>query len=78
MEHEWSTLVIMQATQLRKLAVGKDHHTIIYFHMVLYEKVVHPLDSRPDLKEMVVPDCVSCISAWLPSELLVPLWRTRA
>ncbi|KAI4830143.1 hypothetical protein KUCAC02_001795 [Chaenocephalus aceratus] len=36
--HEWSTLltVIMQANQLRKLAVGEDHPTVITFDMALY------------------------------------------
>lgn len=55
--HEWSTLltVIMQANQLRKLAVGEDHPTVITFDMALYEKVVKLLDARPDLKQMVVP-----------------------
>ncbi|KAK1906588.1 Photoreceptor cilium actin regulator [Dissostichus eleginoides] len=55
--HEWSTLltVIMQANQLRKLAVGEDHPTVITFEMTLYEKVVQLLDARPDLKQMVVP-----------------------
>ncbi|KAK5906285.1 hypothetical protein CgunFtcFv8_002167 [Champsocephalus gunnari] len=55
--HEWSTLltVIMQANQLRKLAVGEDHPTVITFDMALYEKVVQLLDARPDLKQMVVP-----------------------
>lgn len=52
--HEWSTLltVIMQANQLRKLAVGEDHPTVITFDMALYEKVVKLLDARPDLKQM--------------------------
>ncbi|KAK1904045.1 UDP-glycosyltransferase 73C1 [Dissostichus eleginoides] len=55
--NEWSTLltVIMQANQLRKLAVGEDHPTVITFDMALYEKVVQLLDARPDLKQMVVP-----------------------
>ena len=55
--HEWSTLltVIMQASQLRKLAVDEDHPTIISFDMALYEKVVRLLDARPDLKHTVVP-----------------------
>ncbi|KAE8288343.1 hypothetical protein D5F01_LYC12211 [Larimichthys crocea] len=55
--HEWSTLltVIMQADQLRKLAVGENHPTVITFDMALYEKVVKLLDARPDLKQMVVP-----------------------
>ncbi|KAK5923956.1 hypothetical protein CgunFtcFv8_000881 [Champsocephalus gunnari] len=45
----------MQANQLRKLAVGEDHPTVITFDMALYEKVVQLLDARPDLKQMVVP-----------------------
>ena len=55
--HEWSTLltVIMQASQLRHLAVGEDHPTVISFDMALYEKVVQLLDARPDLKRKVVP-----------------------
>ncbi len=55
--HEWSTLltVIMQASQLRKLAVGENHPTVISFDMALYEKVVQLLDARPDLKRKVVP-----------------------
>ena len=55
--HEWSTLltVIMQASQLRKLAVGEGHPTIISFDMALYEKVDQLLDARPGLKCTVVP-----------------------
>ena len=55
--HEWSTLltVIMQASQLRKLAVGEDHPAVISFDMALYEKVIQLLDARPDLKRTVVP-----------------------
>ena len=55
--HEWSTLltVIMQASQLRYLAVGVDHPTVILFDMALYEKVVQLIDARPDLKRTVVP-----------------------
>ena len=55
--HEWSTLltVIMQASQLRKLAVGEHHPTVISFDMALYEKVVQLLDARPDLKRTVIP-----------------------
>ena len=55
--HEWSTLltVIMQASQLRKLAVGEDHPTVISFDMAFYEKVVLLLVARPDLKRTVVP-----------------------
>lgn len=55
--HEWSTLltVIMQASELRKLAVGEGHPTVISFDMALYEKVVQLLDARPDLKRTVVP-----------------------
>jgi len=54
--HEWSTLltVIMQASQLTRLAVGEDHPTVISFDMALYEKVVQLLDARPDLKRTVV------------------------
>ncbi|KAK1879681.1 Acetyl-coenzyme A carboxylase carboxyl transferase subunit beta, partial [Dissostichus eleginoides] len=47
--------VIMQANQLRKLAVEEDHPTVITFDMALYEKVVQLLDAKPDLKKMVVP-----------------------
>ena len=55
--HEWSTLltVILQASQLRKLAVGEDHPTVISFDMALYEKVIQLIDARPDLKNSVVP-----------------------
>ena len=55
--HEWSTLltVIMQASQIRYLAVGDNHPTVISFDMALYEKVVQLLDARPDLKRTVVP-----------------------
>lgn len=42
----------MQASQLRRLAAGEDHPTIITFDMALYEKVVH---ARPQLKKMIVP-----------------------
>ena len=45
----------MQASQLRKLAVGEDHPTVISFDMALYEKVVQLLDARLDLKRTVVP-----------------------
>ncbi|KAL8604466.1 hypothetical protein ACOMHN_042294 [Nucella lapillus] len=43
--HEWSTLltVLMQASQLRRLAVGEDPPTIIAFDMALYEKVFFQL-----------------------------------
>ncbi|KAJ8364290.1 hypothetical protein SKAU_G00131210 [Synaphobranchus kaupii] len=53
--HEWSTLltVIMQTSELRRLAVGDP--TVISFDMALYEKVVQLLDARPDLKRTVVP-----------------------
>ena len=55
--HEWSTLltVIMQASELKKLAVDEDHLTVISFDMALYEKVIQLLDARPDLKRTVVP-----------------------
>ena len=55
--HKWSTLltVIMQATQLRKLAVGEDHPTVISFDLALYEKVVQLLNARLDRKHTVVP-----------------------
>ena len=55
--HEWSTLitVIEQTSQLRRLAVGETHPTVISFDMALYEKVVQLIDSRPDLKRTVVP-----------------------
>ena len=55
--HEWPNLltVIMQASQLRMLAVGEDHPTVISFDMALYEKVVKLLENRPDLKRTVVP-----------------------
>jgi len=55
--HEWSTLltVIMQTSELRRLAVGEEHPTVISFDMALYEKVVQLLDARPDLKRTVVP-----------------------
>ena len=55
--HEWPTLltVIMQASQLRRLAVGEDHPTVITFDMALYKKVVQLLDARPDHKRTVVP-----------------------
>ena len=55
--HEWFTLltVLMQASQLRRLAVGDDHPTIITFDMALYEKVLQLLDARPQLKKIIVP-----------------------
>ena len=55
--HEWPTLltVIMQANQLRRLAVGEDYPTVITFDMALFEKVVHLLDASPDLKLTVLP-----------------------
>ena len=45
----------MQATQLRKLAVGEDHPTVISFDLALYEKVVQLLNARLDRKHTVVP-----------------------
>jgi len=47
--HEWSTLltVIMQASQLRRLAVGEDHPTVISFDMALYEKVIQLMMPDP-------------------------------
>ena len=55
--HEWSTLitVIEQTSQLRHLAVGETHPTVISFDMALYKKIVQLIDSRPDLKRTVVP-----------------------
>ena len=55
--HEWSTLltVVKQAIQLKELAVGKDHITLITFDMALYEKVIQLVDSRSDLKGKVMP-----------------------
>lgn len=55
--HEWPTLltVMMQACQLKSLAVGEDHPTVISFDMALYEKAVQLIDARPDLKRSVVP-----------------------
>ena len=47
--------VIMQASQLRYLAVGVDYPIVISFDMALYEKVVQLLDARPDLKCTVIP-----------------------
>ena len=44
----------MQASQLRRLAVGEDHPIIIVFDMALYE-VLQLLDARPQLKKMIVP-----------------------
>lgn len=57
MAHEWSTLltVPMQASQLRRLAVGEDHPTIITFDIALYEKVLQLLGARPQLKKMIEP-----------------------
>ena len=76
--HEWPTLltVIMQANQLRRLAVGKDHPTVITLDMALYEKVVQLLDTRPDLKRTVVPRLANCTYPWLLYELLESKWRT--
>ena len=55
--HDWSTLltVIVQVNQLRHMAIGDSHPTIITFDLALYEKVVQLLDARPDLKDKVVP-----------------------
>ena len=55
--HEWSTLltVVKQAIQLKELAVGEDHITLITFDMALYEKVIQLVDARPDLKGKVMP-----------------------
>ena len=44
-----------QAIQLKELAVGKDHITLITFDMALYEKVIQLVDSRSDLKGKVMP-----------------------
>ena len=64
--HEWPTLltVIMQANQLRRLAVGEDHPTVVTFYMTLYEKVVQLLDARPDLKRTVVPRLRAGLRHW--------------
>lgn len=55
--HEWPMLltVMMQACQLKSLAVGEDHPTVISLDMALYEKAVQLIDARPDLKRSVVP-----------------------
>jgi len=55
--HDWSTLltVVKQALQLKELAVGEDHITLITFDMALYEKVIQLVDARPDLKGKVMP-----------------------
>ena len=55
--HEWSTLltVVKQAIQLKELAVGKDHITLIAFDMALHEKVIQLVDSCSDLKGKVMP-----------------------
>ena len=55
--HEWSTLltVVKQAIQLKELAVGEDHITLITFDKALYEKVIQLVDARPDLKGKVMP-----------------------
>lgn len=42
--------VIMQARQLKKLAVSENHPTVISFDMAVYEKVVQLLDARPYMK----------------------------
>ena len=61
--HEWSTLitVIEQTSQLRHLAVGETHPTVISFDMALYEKVVQLIDSRP---ETWSPDLANYMSLW--------------
>ena len=55
--HDWSTLltVVKQALQLKELAVGEDHITLITFDMAMYEKVIQLVDARPDLKGKVMP-----------------------
>lgn len=55
--HEWSTLltVMLQASRLKSLVVGQDHPTVITFDLALYEKAVELIDSRPNLKNKVVP-----------------------
>ena len=46
---------MMQARQLKELAVGNDYLTVISFDMALYEKAVQLVDARPDLKGKVLP-----------------------
>ena len=54
---EWSTLltVMLQASRLKSLVVGYEHPTVITFDLALYEKAIQLLDSRPSLKNEVVP-----------------------
>ena len=44
-----------QAIQLKELAVGKEHITLITFDMALHEKVIQLVDSCSDLKRKVMP-----------------------
>lgn len=55
--HDWSThlTVLKQAIQLKELAVGEKHVTVITFDMALYEKVIQLVDSHSDLKGKVMP-----------------------
>ena len=65
--HEWSTLltVIMQACQLKELAVGREFVTVISFDMALYEKAVRLLDARRDLRNKVMPRLGELPRSWL-------------
>ena len=69
--HEWPTLltVIIQANQLRYLAVGDAHPTVISFDMALSEKMVQLLDASPDLKRTTRHHGCSASSWRLHSEL---------
>ena len=54
--------VMLHASQLKSLVVGKDHPTVITFEMALYEKAVQLLDARPNLKkEHLFRDLGSCM-----------------
>ncbi|KAL8615586.1 hypothetical protein ACOMHN_016163 [Nucella lapillus] len=67
----------MQASQLRRLAVGEDHPTIITFDMALYEKVLQLLDARPQLKKMIVPRLGELHAIMAAMVVSAPLLRTR-
>ena len=55
--HEWSIMltVVLQASKFKTLVTGEEHPTVITFDMDLYEKAVHLVDARDDMKGTVLP-----------------------
>ena len=70
--------MITQACELRRLADGNDHLTVIMFDIALYEMAVQLLDAKPDLKGAVFSDMESSMPFLQLSETLVlPLKTLR-